>query len=146
MVGAYRLGFNRGFKDDIWSFQSFAEAFRQFAEAFRQFAELKEGEGEKEKERKGKKRKEKRKSEKGSAKVGGMIRTEKLAKRRWFENSRVFLNQIGWKMPKLCTFFTFRLVGWLGRLGWSDHKNRIGCKAPYPSTTSHQISTKSVKA
>ena len=48
-------------------------------------------------------------------------------------------------MPKLCTFFTFRLVGWLGRLGWLDHKNRIGCKAPYPSATSHQISTKSVK-
>ena len=39
MVGAYRLGFNRGFKDDIGYFQSFAEAFRQFAEAFRQFAE-----------------------------------------------------------------------------------------------------------
>ena len=48
-------------------------------------------------------------------------------------------------MSKLCKFFTFRPVGWLGRLGWSDHKNRIGCKAPYPSTTSHQISTKSVK-
>ena len=47
-------------------------------------------------------------------------------------------------MPKLCMFF--RLVGWLGRLGWSDRKNRIGCKAPYPSTTSHQISTKSIKA
>ena len=67
MVGAYWLGFNRGFRDDIWSFQSFAKAFRQFAEvfrqfaeAFRQFAELKESEGEKEKERKGKKRKEKR--------------------------------------------------------------------------------------
>ena len=39
-------------------------------------------------------------------------------------------------MLKLCTFFTFKLVGWLGRLGWSDRKNRIGCKAPYPSTTS----------
>ena len=45
-------------------------------------------------------------------------------------------------MPELYTFFTFRLVGWLE---WSDHKNRIGCKAPYPSATSHQISTKSVK-
>ena len=59
MVGAYWLGFNRGFKDDIWSFQSFAEAFRQFAEAFRQFAEafrqfaeIRVSEGEKEKERK----------------------------------------------------------------------------------------------
>ena len=28
-------------------------------------------------------------------------------------------NQISWKMPKLCTFFTFRLVAWLGgRLVW----------------------------
>ena len=25
-------------------------------------------------------------------------------------------NQIGWKMSKLCTFFTFRLVGWFGWL------------------------------
>ena len=55
-------------------------------------------------------------------------------------------NQIGWKMLKLCTFFTFRLVGWLGRLGGSDHNIRIGCKAAYPSTTSLQIWSKSVKA
>ena len=54
--------------------------------------------------------------------------------------------QIGWKMPKLCMFFTFRLVGWLGRLGWSDHDIRIRCKAAYPSTTSLQIWSKLVKA
>ena len=62
-----------------------------------------------------------------------------------FRDSIPNFNQIGWKMPKLCTFFTFRPVGWLGRLGWSDHKNCIECKAPYPSTTSHQIWTKSVE-
>ena len=36
------------------------------------------------------------------------------------------------KMPKLCTFFNFRLVGWLGQLGWSDHKNRIGLYSALP--------------
>ena len=55
-------------------------------------------------------------------------------------------NQIGWKMPKLCTFFTVRLVGWLDRLEWSDHNKCIGCKAAYPSTISLQIWSKSVKA
>ena len=49
-------------------------------------------------------------------------------------------------MPKLCTFFTFRPVGWLGQLGWLDHKNRIGYEVPYSCSTSRQISTKSVKA
>ena len=36
---------------------------------------------------------------------------------RWVLPSSDFipsLNQIGRKIPKLCTFFTFRLVGWLG--------------------------------
>ena len=38
-----------------------------------------------------------------------------------FRDSIPNFNQIGWKMPKLCTFFTFRLVGWLGgRLVWQD--------------------------
>ena len=55
-------------------------------------------------------------------------------------------NQIGRKMPKLCTLFTFRLVGWLGRLGGSDHNIRIGCKAAYPNKTSLKIWSKSVKA
>ena len=64
------------------------------------------------------------------------------------------------KLPKLCTFFTFRPVGWLGRLGWSDHKTLIGPKAPlaclnvYKSyiyveffhlETPYQVSTKLVK-
>ena len=63
-------------------------------------------------------------------------------------------------MSKLCTFFTFRLVGWLGQLGWSDHKTQIGPKAPlaclnvYKSyiyveffhlETPYQVSTKLVK-
>ena len=80
---------------------------------------------------------------------GRLVWQDKIVCIRWvlpFRDSIPSFNQIGWKMPNLCMFFTFWLVGWLGRLGWSDHKNRIGCKAPYPNTTSHQIWTKSVKA